>query len=106
MSTAERIRAILVKDYKLNPEQITPDAALSDLGVDSLGIAELMFNIEDEFGLVLELDSTQITSFGDVVQLIDGLIAAKSASSAISEHSGFTPAQASMSIISGAPIAP
>jgi len=82
MSTAERIRAILVRDYKLSPDQLMPDAALSDLGVDSLGVAELMFNIEDEFGLVLELDATQIATFGDVVNLIDEQIAAKLLSSA------------------------
>lgn len=106
MSTAERIRAILVKDYKLDPEHLTLDARLNDLGVDSLGMAELMFNIEDEFGLELTSDPTQIATFGDVVHFIDGLIAAKSASSTAPAHHAYAAAQASGSTANGAPLAP
>ena len=51
MTTAERIRAMLVKDYKLSPDQLTDDALLVDLGIDSIGMAELIFTMEDEFGL-------------------------------------------------------
>ncbi len=91
MTTAERIRAILVKDYKLNPEQLTLDAQLADLGVDSLGIAELMFNIEDEFGIELTADPTQITTFGDVVHFIDELLAAKTAAKSKIELDSLAP---------------
>ncbi|MHB1690914.1 MAG: acyl carrier protein, partial [Thiomonas sp.] len=50
-TTFERLCAILVKDYKLDPESLTPDATLESLGIDSLGAAELFFNAEDVFGV-------------------------------------------------------
>jgi|GEM_PF-177843 len=105
-TTAERIRAILVKDYKLDPAHLTPDARLADLGVDSLGMAELMFNIEDEFGLELSADPTHITSFGDVVHFINALIADKSAASAMPAHATYAVANSSMGSAMGAPLAP
>lgn len=113
-STADRLRAILVKDYKLNPEQLTPEARLVDLGLDSLCIAELMFNIEDEFGVEMTSDPTQIATFADVVQFIDELLAARSssclpsyrsASSAVPEDNSYASAQSSVSTVNGVPLA-
>jgi len=78
MTTTERIRAILVKNYKLNAEHLTTDARLEALGIDSLGMAELMFSIEDEFGVTLPTEPRPIATFSDVVNLIDELIATKS----------------------------
>jgi len=109
-STAERIRAILVKDYKLDPAQITPDAQLAELGVDSLGIAELMFNIEDEFGVEMTTEPSHIASFNDVVQFIDALIAAKAAANAALElrhsNAGNSSINSSIGHENGVPLAP
>ncbi len=111
-TTAERIRAILVKDYKLDPEHLTLDARLADLGVDSLGMAELMFNIEDEFGLELTSDPTQIATFGDVVHFIDALIADKSAiadkstPSPMPAHANYATGKSNLGTVTGAPLAP
>lgn len=79
MTTIDRIRAMLVKDYKLDPDTLTEDARLEDLGVDSLGMADLVFNIEDEFGLTVPDVATTLTTFGEVVRFIDDLIAARDA---------------------------
>ncbi|MBA3696349.1 MAG: acyl carrier protein [Methylotenera sp.] len=77
MTTINRLRAMLVKDYKLDADKLTEDARLEDLGIDSLGMAELLFNLEDEFGLTLSDDAATLTTFGDVVRFIDKLIAAR-----------------------------
>lgn len=74
-STLERLRAILVRDYKLAPEALTPDAPLEGLGIDSLGVAELLFNVEDEFGVTLPSDPVELPTLGDVVRHIDQLVA-------------------------------
>jgi acyl carrier protein len=76
-TTFERLRAILVKDYKLDPEAWTRDAPLEGLGIDSLGLAELLFNVEDEFKVTLPPESVALSTVGDVVCYIDGLIAAQ-----------------------------
>ena len=77
MTTYERLQAILVKDYKLAPEALTLDAPLEGLGIDSLGVAELLFNVEDEFGIKLPPDPVQLPTVGDVVRYIDKLVAAQ-----------------------------
>jgi acyl carrier protein len=74
-TTIERLRAILIKDYKLTPDVLVPTALLEELGIDSLGTAELLFNIEDMFGVTLPPDPVQLTTLGDVVGFIDGLVA-------------------------------
>jgi len=76
-ATLERLRAILVKDYKLAPEALTLDAPLEGLGIDSLGVAELLFNVEDEFKVTLPPEPVQLATIGDVVGYIDDLVAAQ-----------------------------
>jgi len=70
-TTFERLCAILQKDYKLTPEQSTADALLEALGIDSLGVAELLFNVEDEFKINLPPEPVQLLT------IIDRLIAAQ-----------------------------
>ena len=76
-ATLERLRAILVKDYRLAPEVLTLDAPLEGLGIDSLGVAELLFNVEDEFKISLPQEPVQLQTVGDVVRYIDALVAAQ-----------------------------
>ena len=77
--TFEHLRRILLRDYPLDPDVITPEAALDRLGIDSLGVAELLFNIEDEFKVRVPAEPVQLVSVGDVARFIDGLIAAQQA---------------------------
>ncbi len=73
-NTLERLQAILVKDYKLDPAALTPDALLDGLGIDSLGTAELLFNIEDEFHVTLPPEQVHLPALADVVAFIDRLV--------------------------------
>ena len=77
-TTFERLRAILAKDYQLAPERITLDAPLEALGIDSLGLADMLFNIEDEFHIILPAEAVELPTIADVVAFIDGLIAKQS----------------------------
>jgi acyl carrier protein len=78
-STFERLSAILMKDYKLQPDRLTLDAPLDSLGIDSLGTVELLWNIEDSFQIKLPSDPVELPTLGDVVRYVDGLIASQSA---------------------------
>ena len=82
MTTADCIRALIARDFKIAPEALTPDARLEDLGVDSIGMAEVIFNVEDEFGLKLDDGAVQLATFGDVVRYIDDALAAQQAAAA------------------------
>lgn len=77
MTTLDRLCAILAKDYKLDAKTLTPEASLEALGIDSLGVAELLFNVEDEFKVKLPPDRVELPTVADVVRYIDGLISAQ-----------------------------
>lgn len=76
-TTIDRLRVLLVKDYKLDPATLLPDAPLEALGIDSLGVAELMFNIEDEFKVTIPGEPVALKTVGDVVGYIDNLVASQ-----------------------------
>lgn len=76
-TTYERLRGLLIKDYHFQPELLTLQAPLEDLGIDSLGITDLLFNVEDEFHITMPPEPVELLTLGDVVNFIDGLIAAQ-----------------------------
>ncbi len=78
-TTFDRLSAILMKDYKLQPDRLTLDAPLESLGIDSLGGVELMWNIEDAFQIKLPPDPVELSTLGDVVRYVDELIAGQGA---------------------------
>ena len=82
-STADRIATLLEKTFKIDRAQLTPHARLEDLGVDSIGIAELIFDIEDALGLKLQDAPASLSTFGDVVRYIYRAVAAKEAATAV-----------------------
>jgi len=75
MTTFERLSRILVQRYKLDPARLTPDQALDSLGIDSLGMVEILFFIEEEFNVHLPSDGVAFTTLGEAAKYIDELIA-------------------------------
>lgn len=74
-NTFETLSKILIKENKLLPDRLTLDAPLQDLGIDSLGTVELLWNIEDTFKIKLPSDSVKLATLGDVVNYVDELVA-------------------------------
>jgi len=54
-------------------DTITSETALLDLNLDSLDIAELIMNIEDEYSINVD-DRESIKTVGDVVNFIESKI--------------------------------
>jgi acyl carrier protein len=76
MSTLDTLVDILVRDYALARERVTPEATLATLGLDSLSVLELMFKIEDRYAIKITGDTpTDLLTISDVVRYIDGLLA-------------------------------
>lgn len=74
MNTLESIQDILIKEYSLTRAQLAPDAQLAALGVDSLGLIELMFLVEERLGVTLPDDKgPTLNTVGDLVIYIDHL---------------------------------
>lgn len=79
MQPIELIRKFLQDRVGTEPDQVVEAALLADLGVDSLMLAELMFEAEDRLGISIDSDVEIPKTVGEMVALIDALLAAKSA---------------------------
>jgi acyl carrier protein len=77
-STLERLRIIIAKDYKLPLHRLAADSPLEELGIDSLGTVELLWNVEDEFKITLPPEPVAMLTLGDVVNYIDELVRVQS----------------------------
>jgi acyl carrier protein len=76
-TTVERLTRILVQRYKLDPARLTLDQPLSCLGIDSLGMVEMLFFIEEEFDVQLPSEGMAFGTLGEAASYIDALIASQ-----------------------------
>jgi acyl carrier protein len=80
MSTLEALQSILVREFKLTPDRLASQATLADLGIDSLDLVDLIFKIEDRFGLKVTDDVPRsLATLGDVAAYVDELLANQAA---------------------------
>jgi acyl carrier protein len=70
MSTYETIAKLLAESKDMDVKDIRPDMAFSDLELDSLDVAELVMNLEDELGVPVEIDET-LRTIADLVAKVD-----------------------------------
>ncbi len=75
MTTLRRLQDLLVKRFDLKREDLDPGASLEQLGLDSMGTIDLMFQVEDEFGITFPRDADALKSVQDVVDYIERLLA-------------------------------
>lgn len=81
MQSTELIRQFLHDRLGADPALVVHEANLVDLGVDSLMLAELMFEAEDRLGVSIDSNVAIPKTVGDMVTLLDELQAAKAAKS-------------------------
>lgn len=81
MDSTELIQKFLQDRLGTAPESIVPGARLADLGLDSLMLAELMFEAEDRFAISIPSDLQLPNTVGDMTALIDTLLASKASAS-------------------------
>lgn len=87
---AEDVRAkvveIIAEQAVLDPADVTPDATLADLGIDSLGLVEAIFAIEEGLDISVPFNANDpgdsgfdISSVGAIVAAVEGLVAEQGA---------------------------
>lgn len=81
----EKVIRILAEQAMLEPGDIALDQSLEDLGIDSLGLVESIFAIEEEFDIQVPFNANEpqasafdISSVASVVGAVEGLVAAQS----------------------------
>ena len=70
MSTYETIAKLLAENKDMNESDIRPEMTFADLDLDSLDVAELVMNLEDELGVPVEIDET-LRTIQDLVNKVD-----------------------------------
>lgn len=75
---AEMLRPFL---QFLNDREITPDSGLRELGLDSMKAIELLFAIEDTFGISLPDEDLNDATFATAGSLWQAITAARNATS-------------------------
>lgn len=72
----EKIKKIMAKSFLVKLDQLTDDKHLvNDLEADSLGVFEMVINLEDEFGI--EFQDRELLKFetvGEAVRVLTQLI--------------------------------
>ena len=69
----EKFVKLLVEELQIDEADITMEAELSsDLGINSIELADLVMQCEDKFGIEIQDDDIrQFTTVGDVVEYLE-----------------------------------
>lgn len=83
-NVAQRVREIIAEQAVLDVNDVTPDATLESLGIDSLGLVESIFAIEEAFDIQVPFNANNpaesefdISSVAAIVRAVEGLVAAQ-----------------------------
>ena len=77
MSSYPFLTEVLVEKYDVSAEAIRPEATLTELGLDSLSLTELLFDLEDKFAIEVPEERATFNTLGEAAALIDDLVRAK-----------------------------
>ncbi len=59
MNIQDKVIAIIAEQAVLEPSDVTLDSTLEDLGIDSLGLVESIFAIEEEFDITVPFNANE-----------------------------------------------
>ena len=81
MPQIDDILDVVAKKAMIDRARLTPDARLSDLNVSSLDMVEVMFALEEKFGIELPFNantsSNEFETVGDVIASVEKQIEQK-----------------------------
>ena len=84
-STQDRVIAIIAEQAVLEPSDVTLDSTLEDLGIDSLGLVESIFAIEEAFDIQVPFNANEpeksafdISNVASIIAAVEGLVAEQS----------------------------
>lgn len=81
MSVKDRVIEIVAEQAVLEPSDVTLESTLEDLGIDSLGLVESIFAIEEEFDISIPFNANEpensefdISSVATIIAGIEKLV--------------------------------
>jgi acyl carrier protein len=79
MDSLIQLQELIHKKYNIDPATLDPDASMLEQGIDSLALADFLFDVEDHFGIDIPATRTDVNSMAGLARIIDELLAAKKA---------------------------
>jgi acyl carrier protein len=73
MGSLTDLQNIIRDKYNIEPEALDPHAPMREQGLDSLAVAEFLFEVEDRLGLTLPDEHMQLDTLAGLAELIDQL---------------------------------
>ncbi len=80
----DRIVAIIAEQAMLDPADIRPDVTPAELGIDSLGMVESIFAIEEAFDISIPFNANEpeksdfdVSTMGSIVAAVEKIVVAK-----------------------------
>ena len=70
----EKLVSYAAMQLELDPNEITPESTFEDLGIDSLDIVEMIYSLESELGIELEMEDQKITTFGELAAFVESKV--------------------------------
>jgi nodulation protein F len=74
----EKARRIIAEKVDGDPQTLSRDTSLSELDIQSLELAEIIFDLEDEFDIEIEMNAAsaweKLKTVGDVSAAIEALV--------------------------------
>lgn len=81
---AQKVREILAEQAVIEVEDVRLEASLEELGIDSLGLVESIFAIEEAFDIQVPFNANEpdagdfdISSVAAIIKAVEGLVAAQ-----------------------------
>ncbi|WP_238365401.1 acyl carrier protein [Mesobacterium pallidum] len=82
MNVKDKVIGIIAEQAVLDPSDVTLDSTLEDLGIDSLGLVESIFAIEEAFDIQVPFNANapqesdfDISSVAKIVEGVERLVA-------------------------------
>jgi acyl carrier protein len=95
MEIVDEVRSIIAKTLKVPLEQLTPETRLDEIGAESLDVIEIIFELEEKFGIDIsvkadelggkgkpkaggaQVDASDFRTIGDIAAAVKKLVDAK-----------------------------
>ncbi|MFD1341917.1 acyl carrier protein [Litorisediminicola beolgyonensis] len=75
MSVKDRVTAILAEQAMVEPGDVTMGMSTSELGIDSLGLVEAIFAIEEEFDVSVPFNANEPTESDFDISTVASIVA-------------------------------
>jgi len=77
MQTLELLRQYLQTKASIDPAKVVPEAKLEDIGIDSLILIDLMFELEESMNVRVPSLDKNPTTVAELIDLFDALQASQ-----------------------------